>query len=379
MKKVFLISSIILGIVLILLAVYNFSFRNNVNNPLVDTKKTIEVKSETPSPIIQKEEAIVALTDEKIVSPMYNSKDDSVVYFVPTSREIKRVSADTKEVVSIMTLSGEPLRAQWSPLQTQALVEYQIAQDVGWYLVDIDKKTETPLKKGIETPTWTNMGDQIIYKYYDETTKDRSLNIANPDGSGWKKIGESPFKTMSATVMPQSSLFVFWNQGDAFEETSLRSMSLIGSDVKTIFSGKFGADYAFSPDGQKILMSSTNAKGGKTPMLGLLLNKGTQYQNLLIPTMVTKTVWAKNNKSIYYALPGSLPDNAVIPNDYFSKTLLTQDTFWKVNIETAEKSRIVETKDITKGYDASSLMINDDETMLVFVNRSDDRLYRIKL
>lgn len=379
MKKVFLISAIVLGLTLLLLGVYNVAFRHNVNNPLVEKPNTLEVKSPEPIPVAQKEESIKAVTVEQTLSPLYDSRDNSVSYFAPQSREIKNVSVDTLATTSVMTLSGEPVNAVWSPLQKQALVELKIATDTAWYVVDTEKKTETPLKIGIETPIWTSLGDRVVYKYYDSKTKERSLNIANPDGSDWKKLGGSPFKNMSAAVASQGSLLTFWNQGNAFEETSLRSLSLIGGDVKTIFSGKFGADYSFSPDGQKMLISSTNQKGGTATMLGLLLQQGTQYQNLLIPTLVSKTVWAKNGASVYYALPGSLPDNAIMPNDYFAKPLITQDTFWKVNIETGEKKRIVEIKDIVKSYDASFMLVNDDETELVFINRADGKLYGIKL
>ncbi|MDD5083863.1 MAG: hypothetical protein PHT88_02900 [Candidatus Moranbacteria bacterium] len=378
MKKLFFISSVVLGIALLLLAVYNFAFRNNVNSPFVNDSKTIEVKNTTPE--VPKEEAhIKALTEEKIMSPTYDLEGNQVVYFTVQGREIKKISLDTESVARIMTLSGEPLRAVWSPLHTQALVEMKIADSAKWYLVDTVAKTETPLKDNMETPIWTNLGDHIVYKYYDVKTKERSLNIANPNGSEWKKIGDSPFVNMNAMVMPQGSLLAFWNQGNAFEETSLRSVSLIGGDVKTLFSGKFGAEYVFSPDGQKLLMSSTDQKGGMLTTLGILLNQGAQYQNLQIPTLVSKTVWAKNSDSVYYALPGSLPDDAILPNDYFSKPLLTQDTFWKVNMETGEKSRIVETKEISKSYDAASMMVNDDESLLIFLNRADGKLYSIKL
>jgi hypothetical protein len=377
MKKLFLVSSVVLVIALILLGVYNVAFRNNINSPKVADIKTTNTK--VPTSMAIKEDAIKLLADEKSISPSYNSSDNSVTYFVPESREVKRVSIDTPSVVVVMPLSGEPVQAVWSPLYTQALVQMKTVASTEWYLVDVDKKIETPLKQGIEQPIWTSLGDKIVYKYYDVKTKERSLSIANPDGSDWKKIGDSPFQNMSSTVTPQGSLFVFWNTANAFEETSLRSMSLIGGDVKTLFSGKFGVDYRYAPDGQKILISSTNQKGGTTPALGLLLNQGTQYQNLGIPSLTTKTAWSKNSKTLYYALPGSLPADAVMPNDYFSKPLLTQDTFWKVSVETGEKKRIVETRDITKNYDVSSVMVNDDETMLVFVNRIDGKLYSIAL
>lgn len=380
MKKLFFFSSLILGLCLILLGVYNFAFRHNKNNPFVEDGTTMTVKNTIPElPTATKKNPIEVLTDDKALSPLYREDDQSVAYFSPGRQEIRSVSLDTKNTVVLMRLSGEPLHALWSPLQKQALVEMRTGASARWFLVDLSSKTETPLKDTLETPVWSSLGDRIVYKYYDPVTKERSLNSANPDGSEWQKIGDSPFKNMSAMTMPQGALFYFWNKGDAFEETSLRSVSLIGGDVKTVFSGKFGADYTFSPDGQKILISSVNQKGGSAPTLGVLLHQGSQYQNLLIPTLVSKTVWSKNSRNVYFALPGSLPPSAVLPNDYFSKPIITQDTFWKVNMETGEKSRLIEMKDIDKGYDASFLTVDALETTLLFINRANGKLYRIAL
>lgn len=377
MKKVFFISSIVLGMTLLLLGVYNFAFRHNINNPLADEGKSVEVKNEDEK-ASPKEEIIRAITDEKVLNPTYNVEENAILYIAPQEREIKKMLLDTFSATQVMALSGKPSRAIWSPSLKQALVKMEASQETKWYLVDLENKTETPLKKEIETIVWTNLGDRIAYTYRDGTGK-ATLNIANPDGSDWKNLGDSPFKIVSLSAIPQGSLLAFWNRGNAFEETSLQSVSLAGGDPKKLFSGKFGADYSFSPDGDRILIGSADRQGGTVPALGLLTNQGSRYQNLLIPTLVAKTTWSDDGGTVYYALPGSIPDGSVIPNDYFGKPIFTQDTFWKVDVTTGEKTRIVDVKDIGRGYDASEMFVSDDENVLIFVNRTDGKLYRIKL
>jgi Tol biopolymer transport system component len=383
MKQIFLFSGIVLGLALLLLVVYNLAFVHNVNNPKVenatvaDASKSITAESIQNTPF--KKSPIESFSDERSMNPVLSQDGQFVFYIAPDTRTLKKINLDTQETKTLMTLSLSPLRATWSPNQEQVLVEMRNSSSSQWFLVDIKTQTETALKIGLEDPVWTNIGDKIVYKYYDVKTKERSLSLANPDGSNWQKIGNSPFKNMSAQMMPQSSLFVYWNQGNAFEPTSLHNLPVVGGDDKILFSGKFGADFVFSPDGQKVLMSSTNKKGGTQTLLGLLLHQGTQYQSLGVPSFVSKAVWSPKSSTVYYALPGNLPESAVLPNDYFSKSITTQDTFWRVDVATGEKTRVVETKDIMRGYDATFLMVRNDESQLLFVNRLDGKLYSIAL
>jgi Tol biopolymer transport system component len=381
MQKTFLVSSIVSGVALLLFAVYNMAFRTNVYESAVENVqdiKKLEFRNSLDETFSDKKTVTVkTLSNERAMHPYFDSNENAVWFFSPETREIKKVSVDTGSIATVMSLSGSPLRAVWAPAGRMVLAELDNASGSRWYLIDVGAQNETPLKDGIETPTWSTLGDRIAYKYYDAATKKRSISTADPDGTHWKDIAESPFRLMESFVAPKGSLLFFWNRGTAFEETSLRSVSLVGGEVKTVFGGKFGADYVFSPDGEKILMSSTKEKGGQSVTLGLLLHQGTQYQNLLIPTLATKATWSRNGKFVYYALPGSIPDGAVLPDEYFAKPFFTQDTLWKVNIETGEKTRIVDPKELSTGYDVSFLAVNDGETALVFVNRTDGKLYGI--
>ncbi|PJA87018.1 MAG: hypothetical protein CO141_01710 [Candidatus Moranbacteria bacterium CG_4_9_14_3_um_filter_42_9] len=78
-------------------------------------------------------------------------------------------------------------------------------------------------------------------------------------------------------------------------------------------------------------------------------------------------------------MPASIPENAIMPNDYYNASFSTDDTFWKVDTQTGEKERIVSLDKITEKLDADTLFLNGDESFLFFVNKKDDKLYRIEL
>ena len=157
------------------------------------------------------------------------------------------------------------------------------------------------------------------------------------------------------------------------------TVPLSGGETKKIFAGKFGADYSWSPDGTKILISNTLSKGGTDTRLGIANQDGGEFRTLQAPTLVSKTVWSKDNKTIYYALPLSIPENSVLPNDYFSRPIHTQDSFWKMDVTTGKNDRLVDPSVIGGNYDSAGLFLDQNENFLYFTDRTSGKLYRIKL
>ncbi len=374
MKKVFIISSLILAVILLFLGIYNVAFKNNPYDPKVADKTVAKEQSSDASPTMeeqsessQQDATISPVTEEKVIAPSYRKETDSVIYISPADASVKEISLPMLSARTLMQLSGAPIQAVWSPDSSHALVEIRDGNGTRWHAVDVGTNTDVPLKAGMESPAWSNLGDKIIYKYFNASSKERTLNVADPDGGNWKSLGDVPFPKMGMMPIPQSSLIALWNQGDAFEETSLRSIPITGGEMKSLLSGQFGADYRFSPDGSRIIASISDKKGG-------------EFRNLLIPTLVSKVAWSADGQSLYYALPGNIPPGSVLPNDYYSKPILTQDTFWKVDLSSQDKKqRLVDLSSIDKGYDASRLFLDADERYLFFMNRTDGKLYRIRL
>ncbi|MFZ2187272.1 MAG: hypothetical protein WAV46_01410 [Candidatus Moraniibacteriota bacterium] len=378
MKKVFYFSLGFLLLVLIFLAAYNFVFKNNVNSPIADPDKKAE-KAATTSNVPPDITNIIASVNEDVMGAAV-SPDGSLCYYSLDEKSLKKASLEGKnKSVLLSNLPGVPVRIVWSPKRDRVLLF--LKQSMGpnlWYFSDLVTKTLVPLKPEISRIVWNNLGDKIFYQYTDPTQGDRTINVANPNGTGWQKLANLSQETFIAPI-PQSAGVSFWSRPTALEQTSFESIGSSGDNRRTLLSEKFGADYLWSPNAERVLVSASTEKGGKGILLNIMNANGGEFQSLAIPTLVSKVVWSQDSKTIYYALPGALPENAVLPNDYFDKPLYTKDTFWKMDTLTGKKSRLAGLKEVTQNFDSSDLFLSPDEDTLFFTDRATHRLYRIDL
>lgn len=382
-KKIFFISSLLLSILLLLWGVYFFSFKKpgqsiQKNQPVAKTAPQAEATSSSDNSAGNSK--ITAISEEPVLSPVLSGDDTIVKYYSAENGKTYQVGVDGKNKGTISTkeLPGLSL-VFWSPDKTKVITKFsQAGSAVRFYFYDYSSGQGVPLKNNIDSIAWES-DSKIFYKYYNPSTKERSLNISNPDGTEWRKILDLDLRDVRIERVPQTSLVSFWTVPDAYTKTILRSTSLVGTDDKTLFQEKFGADYKWNGAGTKILLSHTDDADKSKIRLAMINNQGGEYKNLEIPTLVAKCAWSVDNQTVYYALPGSIPDNSVMPNDYTAKKFTTADTFWKVDTATGEKNRLVELNKIPGKLDAIDLFLNSDESLLFFTNRVDGKLYKINL
>ncbi len=381
MKKIFYISLGFLVLTLIFLGAYNFIFRNNVNNPVADTGKKQSLENENKA-----EKSVVSV--DRIASPLNEdilgatTSDDGMLYYYSLDdKSLKKATLEGKNKTTLLSnLPGTPSRVLWSLRRDKVML--LLTQTSGqnlWYFTDLATKTLVPLKPEISRLAWNNLGDKTFYQYTDPVSGVRTLNISNPDGSDWKKLTSLNSAEYYISSIPQSAAVSFWNRPNALDKTAFETIGVTGDNRRMLFSEKFGADYLWSPNGTKVLVSTSNEKSGSSMTLNVMNSNGGEFQNLSIPTLISKVAWSKDSQVIYYALPGSLPESAVLPNDYFSKPLFTKDTFWKMEIATGKKTRLVDLKDVTQNLDSIDLFLSPSEDALLFTDRATKRLYRIDL
>lgn len=290
------------------------------------------------------------------------------------------MSYNRQETVTLMgNLLGEVRRLVWSPNYTGALALIKKSDGDLWYYLDFRNRSQIALKPEMTRLAWNTLGDSIFYQFTDPANGERSLNRSNFDGSNWKKLTDLGTGDYFLTPIPQSSRVSFWNRPNGLEESRLESVSMGGENRSVIFSGKFGGDYLWSPDGSLILVGGTATKGARTPVIGLANTDGSNYRDLRIPTLINKMVWSRDNQTIYYAQPGAFPENTILPNDYYEKPIFTQDTFWKVNIKTGKRERLVPLEEMSEPFDATHLFLAPDETSFFFTDRKTEKLYRVSL
>jgi len=383
-KKIFLVSALLLFIFLLLWGAYYFSFKK----PAQLTQKNLpdaikESREGTVSSLVDTLTAggkITVLSEEPVMAPVLSGDDMIVKYYSAETGKAYQVGVDGNNKGTISDKELPSLsQVIWSPDKTKVISRFsQNSPDARFYFYDYATSRGVQLKDNIDSIAWES-DSKIFYKYYNPSTKERNLNIANPDGSEWKIITNLDLKDIQIARVPKTSLVSFWTAPDAFTKTILRSASFVGTEDKTLFQDKFGADYKWNGDGTKILLSHTDDTDKSKIRLAVINSQGGEYKNLEIPTLVTKCVWSVSNSDVYCALPGLIPDNISMPNDYFSRKFETADTFWKIDTTTGKKSRIVELNEIKEKFDATNLFLNSDETILFFVNRLNGKLYKIEL
>lgn len=381
-KKIFLVSTLLLVFTLLLWGVYVLSFKKTSGPALSENPFESLVKKEGDAPVDAKKDApqaIFSISDEAVIAPTlsedgkyvkYYSAETGLAYQIDLEGQNKKALSD-KELPDLSNVF-------WSPNKNKVISQFKKEKSATFFYYNYSDNSVAKLKDNLDDAVWQS-DNKILYKFYNPKTNERTLNIADPNGSNWKKIADFKDKSVSIAPIPKSGLVSFWNKSDAYAETALQSASVLSSEQKTIFKDKFGTDYLWSGDGGNILLSHSDAKGGTKTQLALVNARGGEYKNLNIPTFVSKCVWSADHKTVYYALPSGIPDSAVLPNDYQDQKFNTADTFWKVDTESGEKKRLVDLDKITEKLDASSLFLSADESALFFVNRIDGRLNRINL
>lgn len=381
MKRLFFVSLAIFITTTLFLGVYTLVFRNERKNPTVDEARQEEAKEEEEILFesgLASGGAVEPVSDLPAYGPAIVGENAIASFYGGALRQFSFGGGG--EQIIIENLPGKVGEVRWAPDRHAALGNFETPEGWRWYLVEIGNASVTPLKKGIIAPTWSNLSERIFYFYDDGKKTGFSLTSAKPDGSDWKEIARVPaLRTPYTETVPESAMLSFWDRPSAFEEASLYTIPAVGGTPKLIFSGKFGADFRWSPSGDHLLISNTIGKGGSDVRLGIANQQGGEFHTLQAPTIVSKTAWSKDGKTIYYALPLSLPENVVLPDDYYRKPLLTSDSFWKMNTETGRSERLVPPDEITGDFDSIDLFLDGEEEYLFFTNRRDDRLYRIPL
>jgi hypothetical protein len=377
MKKVFITSVILLGVLLLFLGIYNFVFKKDSSTVI---EKNVEPVSNIVKDIVApiKIEKIKAISNDSVIGVNINKKTEEVKYYDLKTGIVWKTDSDggAKQKVTQAVVNGLKL-VNWSPEQGKVLTISQKDGKSSFYMYDYAAEKGTLLRDGMDTVVWDNFGTKIFYKYFDVVAKQRTLNIANPDGSAWQKLADINYRNINIAPIPLTSIVSFWNSPDAGEETKLSTIGVTGGESKVIFSGKYGADYLWSPKGDKAIISSLASPDAKTTTLGIITMDG-KYQDLGVPTMASKCAWSQDNKTLYYALAGGIPSGAVMPNDYQENKFNTDDTFWKINTATGEKERIIEAAEINGKYDSSKLILSPTEDALYFINKIDQKLYKIQ-
>lgn len=382
-KKIFAISTLVLVLLIGAIFVYNFAFKKP-STPAITPKTTDEGKTsaapaKTQSTAAQTSGAITAISDGSVFGAVLAPDTNYIYYFAGENGQLNQVNLNGKLEKVVSTEEFQNVQqAIWNKPRNKAVIKRADSQGKSKFLLlDLAQKSVTPFKDNIDSIAWSGLGDKVIYKYYDSKTKARTVNVADPNGANWRKIADINSFGISISPVPGNSDISFWPSPDAFVSSSVSLTNFSGGDKKEILTGRWGADLLWSPGGKMAAVSSTDQKGGEKTDLAIMNSDGGQFRSLNFPTFAKKCVWSADSKFLFCAMPGNIPESAILPNEWQEGKIETADTFWKIEVSTGKKDRLIETDKINGSFDVLNPFLSQDEKTLFFVNKADGKLYKL--
>ena len=278
----------------------------------------------------------------------------------------------TAPVAALQTTIDNPADVIWS-IDLKNIVKSGSGQaDVKYIFSDFTKKNLVNLKSGIKSLAFSPDGKKIAY-YVFENLKSNSLFTSDPDGRNQKTL---------IGALKLNDTILAWPKTNQISLTVRPSGMTLGSvwtlDTRNLVFTKVlgelnGLETLWSPSGNSFIYSYTN-QNGKNPKLAIYNKKGEKHDLSNISTLIDKCVWASDSISVFCAVPKNWPEGMVLPDDYYKKVDLTVDDVWKINTETGEKNLLA--SDLG---DIKNLIIDNSESTIFFISRSDQVLYKLNL
>ncbi|TSC53323.1 MAG: Uncharacterized protein LiPW39_335 [Parcubacteria group bacterium LiPW_39] len=383
-KKLFIIVLILLVLVAGTLLVYNLFLKDREAPALPGNGATVS-PGVTPTagvgggaaggqPVVLK---IKPISKEKVMAPTIGEDGKTVKYYSRLNSQVWESGFDGSGLKKISSVALTNLiKILWSPDKEKVIGIFSENDKIKKYFYDYTSNQSALLNERIGYIAWSPDSKKIAYQFTDASGEQSNISLANPDGTGWKNI----FKTRLDNLIvewPSAEKISLRQPVSGLAQGILYAVNSQSGDFSKILSDIFGLNIRWSPKADKILYSSTDNRG-RNPQINLTDERGANFKDLKMSGLVDKCVWSYDDRTVYCALPQEISANATWPDDYYKGLVILADDFYKINLETNEKTKIAGSTEQVS-YDAQELFLSPKEDYLFFVNRADGLLYNLRL
>jgi hypothetical protein len=372
-KKVFIVSVIIFvlaGVILAFLKI-NSSKTIEINNQEDLKTENVDKKAEN---LANPDQKIMKLIEGDIQGIFLNKGEEKLVYCNGSNILESDLNGKMKRSLAAYPFN-EIQKIIWSGDGKKAIIK----DNNDFLLIFLEENRTEKLKDGVDEAIFDFSGNYLIYKYYQFSEQKRSLNISDLSGNNWQELTEVGFREVVLASHPFNDSFLFYPKARALEESVLSIFDVKKKEKREIFKGKYGADYLWSPDGSKILVSFAPENNKSKLFLGVMNSDGGEFLGLNFPTSTKKCVWSGDNQNIYCAMLNNFPKLSILPDDWDDEKYYSADTFWKIDTATGQKERIIDLAELQEEIDAVNLVLDNEERYLFMINKKNKDLYRINL
>lgn len=337
-------------------------------------------------------ETITKISGEDIVGAYFfvNAQTGRVFFFDKRTRKLRFVSTDGKNLSDLSeSVFQNVVGISWAPAGPHALLEFVSPGGKKVFsLFNYEAGRSIALSEDIRQAAWSPDGTRIIFHSSPANTKTLPyIGTVNADGSGARLLLALNVPQVKLLWPSPETAYVIEKPAKGFQNTIWR-LDIKNGALSVAFNEFFGTEILPAPNGKKILITGTIDAGGnfvKTRFLDITKSPPALSPSLRL-TFASKCTWGSDSLHLYCALPeqtsmenqtggATIQKNFELPFSYWTGERATNDSFVKMNQETGEVVELIP----LSGLDAQFPVLTPQRDALIFLNRSDSALYRLKL
>ncbi len=315
-----------------------------VNNSLISRFNRTEEKYATPK-------GPVKISQDDAYSPKLAPNGREIYYYVPQTGQIRSapvVSANDPAGTGSALIAE--IKSGLKEITWSADGKEIIAKDDASHIYhNLPTKSSKRLNQNALNPVFSKNADQIAYLYYDPATGEGAISLADPQIETFKNILNTRSTDWQIDWVGPKTLSLA-------TDNSLFDLNIETGALTKILENKNNLDVVWSPNGQRLIFSSTDAESGESGLFVWDTADQTEA-NLDIRAQASKCVWSVNSTNIYCFAGSSLVTAEVDQTELEPKIIFTDPGFVR----------------------AETLILSGTEDYLIFRDSQTKKLYRLNL
>ena len=400
-RRIGLIASFVLIVLLLAFGLYALFFRTSTTPGTTNTNTPGQLPGVTPGQIpttgttstpstnfpttgtvdTVASGGLTQVTDyssDSVVSP--KPTGSGVVYFQPNSSQFMLLNADGKSQAYSDPIFFGVDNVTWSPVKQQAILEYPDGSNIFY---DFTTKKQITLPKELESFAIDPSGTAIAAVWKGDSANNQWLVTSNTDGSNLKlvePISGTKGLDLQVTVSPDNKLIGLYHHAVGTDSQEVVPIGKNGENIKSFTVDGLKFSGSWSPAGDHLLYNASNARDGFKPRLwiteGSAADLGYSQTDLQLQTWADKCTFSRGGDQIFCAVPTELPDGAGL---YPSLADTVPDVFYRIDLTSGVRVPLAIPAGSQQLYNAASVFLSSDESVLYFTDRSTGRLHSIQL
>jgi len=351
--------------------------------PIASNSPTISL-SIAPSPTITEgtkaEDEFKKLSNNLSLSPIISS--ENILFFDKQEglfKNVVNVLNTNQETKLSETIFTNILKIDWSNNQDKVLLTFEDNGKIRYSLFDLTQDL-TYLLPSYITAIDFSFDDKNFVIYHQEENNNY-LATLSLDGTKETKLLEINFSNIEIFSLDKDNLIFYQKPAPLMPIEGVFTYNLKTKNLTTLpiylydTAKIYGLEAMPSKNGDYLLFSATDYQNKNLELYVFEIAEN-KFFKMPFASFVDKCTFTNDSKNIYCAYSNSFSNNDFsYPFDYYLGLISSQDSFAKVNLETGEFTIFTE----NTPFDANNLQVSENEDFLVFINKYDGLIYKLKL